>query len=147
MAPFFSFASFGGGIASKLLGPTVPVISATVTGGVTTIDSGGFRIHVFTSPGSFIVSDIGPGEVDYLVVAGGGGGGQSVAGSAWEAAAGGGAGGFRTGEGFPISATTYPITVGTGGGSHANGNPSTFSTITSTGGGRGGGSDPVPGAA
>ena len=58
MAPFFSFASFGGGIASKLLGPTVPVISATVTGGVTTINSDGFRIHVFTSPGSFIVSDI-----------------------------------------------------------------------------------------
>ena len=110
----------------------------TATGG-TVIDSGGFRIHVFTSPGSFVVSNAGTeGTVQYLVVAGGGGGASN-----YNA---GGAGGFRTATGFPVTATTYPITVGGGGaagpvGNPApngnNGNPSIFSTITSAGGGYG----------
>jgi hypothetical protein len=113
----------------------------SATGG-TTIDSGGYRIHVFTSPGSFVVSDAGSGTVEYLVVAGGGGGGARHGG-------GGGAGGYRTGTGLPIIATTYPITIGGGGsggvGSQSPtiasnpGNPSVFHTITSTGGGGGGG--------
>ncbi len=108
--------------------------SVSATGG-TVIDSGGYRIHVFTSPGSFVVSNAGPGTVEYLVVAGGGGGAGN-----YNA---GGAGGFRTATGFPVTATTYPITVGGGGaagpyGNNAsNGNPSIFSTITSAGGGYG----------
>jgi hypothetical protein len=124
-------------------------ISAT---GGTIIDSGGFRIHVFTSPGSFVVSNAPPASntVEYLVIAGGGGGGGRHAG-------GGGAGGYRTATGFPITATTYPITVGAGGGGSTNsnspapvsspGNPSVFSSITSAGGGRGMhavGTAPVP---
>ena len=110
------------------------------TGG-TIIDSGGYRIHVFTSPGSFVVTDAGPGTVEYLVVAGGGGGGGVIGG-------GGGAGGFRTGTNFPITAQTYPITVGGGGSggfawnsSSQRGNPgseSSFGPITSAGGGGGG---------
>jgi hypothetical protein len=120
----------------------------TATGG-TVIDSGGFRIHVFTSPGSFVVSNVTPtvNTVEYLVVAGGGGGGLGIGGGG-----GGGAGGFRTATGFPVTATSYPITVGGGGvgGTQptpanpdlqfgVNGNPSIFSTITSTGGGGGSG--------
>lgn len=42
------------------------------TGGTETTD-GGYKIHTFTSSGSFVVSK-GSKEVDYLVVAGGGGG-------------------------------------------------------------------------
>ena len=106
----------------------------SATGG-TIIDDAGFRIHVFTSPGSFVVSSLGSsdGTVEYLVVAGGGSGGTaSVTG---RYGGGGGAGGFRTATGFPITVTTYPITVG--GGGAPQGSPSIFSTITSAGGGRG----------
>jgi len=46
----------------------------SATGGTIT-DADGYRIHVFTSPGSFVVS--GVGDVEYLVVAGGGGGGHN----------------------------------------------------------------------
>jgi len=49
----------------------------TATGG-TIIDDAGYRMHIFTSPGSFVVSNAaGPGTVEYLVVAGGGGGGAA----------------------------------------------------------------------
>ena len=89
------------------------------TGG-TIIDDGGFRIHVFTSPGSFVVSSLGagPGTVEYLVVAGGGGGGSIAA---QGGGGGGGAGGLYTTDAniptplrqspIPITTGTYPITV------------------------------------
>jgi len=89
-----------------------------------------------------------PISVDYLVVAGGGGG--YISGGDM---AGGGAGGFRctvtASGGTPgtvetalslFTSISYTITVG-GGGTGANppadGNPSVFDSITSTGGGRG----------
>ena len=73
--------------------------------------------------------------IDYLVVAGGGGGGGGFS------AGGGGAGGLLTGTSFAINpATLYSVTVGAGGASNVIGNNSIFSTITSTGGGLGGGS-------
>lgn len=131
--------STGGPIVATSSTVTIGDTSLTqisATGG-TIIDSGGFRTHVFTSPGSFVVSNAGPGTVEYLVVAGGGGGGNN-------AGAGGGAGGYRTATGFPITATTYPITVGGGAPGGAGetapaprGSDSTFSSITSTGGGGG----------
>jgi len=130
------------------------------TGGTITT-SGDCKIHTFTSPGTFTVCSISTtpanNEVSYLVVAGGGGGGHDDAG-------GGGAGGFREVkstastytasplDGYPsapnrvtITAQAYPITIGAGGagaipGSNncaCAGTPSTFSTITSAGGGLG----------
>jgi hypothetical protein len=127
----------------------------TATGGTITT-SGDFKIHTFTSSGTFTVSDAGnaagSNSVAYLVLAGGGGGGN--AGS--RGAGGGGAGGFREGKpsddpytasplnapaGLPVSAQGYPITVGAGGSgapSNAQGGSSVFSTITSAGGGTGG---------
>ena len=130
------------------------------TGGTITT-SGDCKIHTFTSPGTFTVCSISTSpannEVSYLVVAGGGGGGHDDAG-------GGGAGGFREVkstastytasplDGYPsapnrvtITAQAYPITIGAGGagaipGSNncaCAGTPSTFSTITSAGGGLG----------
>ena len=127
----------------------------TATGGTITT-SGNFKIHSFTGDGCFVVSQIGnsptvptggPVNVDYLVVAGGGSG---RAGGSYNG--GGGAGGYRTtfpspgcnAGSFPISATTFPITVGAGGGIQSNGSNSIFSTITSTGGGRGGTSTTSP---
>jgi len=125
----------------------------SATGGTITT-SGNFKIHSFTGDGCFVVSSLGnsptvptggPSNVDYLVVAGGGGGGGSIGG-------GGGAGGYRTtfpspgcnAGSFPITATTFPITVGAGGSGGGapdiggSGSNSIFSTITSAGGGRGG---------
>tara|TARA_Y100001937_G_scaffold102960_1_gene141766 strand:+ start:154 stop:1569 length:1416 start_codon:yes stop_codon:yes gene_type:complete len=132
----------------------------SATGGTVTT-SGDFKIHSFTGSSNFVVSSVGNAagsgtKVSYTVVAGGAGGGGRHGG-------GGGAGGFREGrapndsyavsplnapDGLPISATTYPITVGAGGtgisgspyeATATNGTNSVFSTITSTGGGHGGG--------
>ena len=135
--------------------PTPQFIVAT---GGTILTCGNFKTHVFTGPGTFIVScagnPLGSTTVEYLVVAGGGSGGRYTS-------AGGGAGGYRqnypspTTAGLPVTATSFPITVGAGGASVGpagesafsptavlNGNrgsSSIFSTITSTGGGGGGG--------
>jgi len=113
-----------------------PFIIAT---GGTVTTCGNCKIHTFTGPGNFVVSNAGnptgSNTVNYLVVAGGAGtGGGNRNG-------GGGAGGFRQNypspstTGIPVSITTYPITVGGGGGASSAGSPSIFSTITSAGGG------------
>jgi hypothetical protein len=131
-----------------------PLFVAATGGCIATC--GNFKIHTFTGPGTFTVSCAGnangSNSVEYLVVAGGGGGGKVNGG-------GGGAGGFRQNfpspaiAGLPVSATGYPITVGSGGvGGLANtpsdstsGTNSVFSTITSTGGGLGGNGPAPPG--
>ena len=126
------------------------------TGGTITT-CGDYKIHTFTGPGTFTVSQISEtaanNEVSHVVVAGGGGGGGGDGG-------GGGAGGFRESKGpadsytsspleggtaVTVTAQAYPITVGAGGAGApsnttcaSNGVNSVFSTITSTGGGRGG---------
>ncbi len=128
----------------------------TATGGTITT-CGDYKIHTFTGPGTFCVSQIGnnpanpsggPNTVSYLVVAGGGTGGYANTGDG-----GGGAGGFREGRdigpsytasplvapaGLTIAASPYSVTVGGGGsGSRNAGSNSVFSTITSAGGGAG----------
>ena len=137
-------------------------ISAT---GGTESTSGNCKIHTFTGPGTFTVNSVSScaanNLVSHLVVAGGGGGGS-------HGGAGGGAGGFREVkspvtpytasplDGYPsapnritVTATSFPITVGSGGSATANqkganGSNSVFSTITSAGGGGGGGGHPSP---
>jgi hypothetical protein len=134
------------------------------TGGTITC-CGDFKIHTFTGPGTFCVSQISAtpanNEVSYIVVGGGGAGGK--AGSS-KGGAGGGAGGFRESrsgvdtytasplEGatnISVTATGFPITVGGGGAGipgavspqdqrGGNGNVSTFSTVTGAAGGGGG---------
>tara|TARA_Y100000114_G_scaffold100498_1_gene93639 strand:+ start:1212 stop:2606 length:1395 start_codon:yes stop_codon:yes gene_type:complete len=147
--------------SSTLKGETFIVAS----GGTETV-SGNFKMHTFTSSGTFTVSSLSgnppSNAIDYLVVAGGGGGGGS--GSA--GGSGGGAGGFRVSNSLSIPAPTmsplanptgltatvasFPITIGAGGtggcglfppGNQGGtqGGTSTFSTISSAGGGRGGG--------
>jgi hypothetical protein len=129
----------------KTVGQTFNQISTAqfvaATGG-TIITCGDYKIHSFTGPGTFTVSNagnpFGSDTVDYLVVAGGGGGNGSGGGG------GGGGGGFRMAPALPVSAQGYPITVG-GGGVGASppattgtqGSNTIFSTITSTGGGGG----------
>jgi len=129
------------------------------TGG-TIVTCGNYKIHTFTGPGTFTVTNAGnaggSNAVDYMVQAGGGGGGNNFGGG------GGGAGGFResvpspaawtgspraaSGGALPVSVTGYPITVGGGGSSSASGSNSVFSTITSNGGGAGGDNPGGPGS-
>ena len=137
---------------------TGAVAFMAATGGTITTD-GDFKVHTFTGPGTFCVSQVSTvsasrNETAYVVVGGGGGGGSSCA------AGGGGAGGFREGRcssavpytasplvatsGITATAAAFPITVGAGGtkgaypGNAGAGGTSTYSTITSAGGGGGG---------
>jgi len=140
------------------------------TGGNTVATCGNFKIHTFTSPGTFCVSAVGnaagSNTVSYMVVAGGGGTDRGNPGSI----GGGGGGGFREGlgindsytgsplratTGVPVTATGFPITVGAGGtggspctptSAATNGSNSIFSSITSAGGGKGNVGSPGPGA-
>jgi hypothetical protein len=130
------------------------------TGGTITT-CGNFKIHTFTSPGTFTVTSASATAaeniVGYQVVAGGGGGVANQGGA-------GGGGGFREGRNVPIdnftasplvanaptnavtvTAQAYPITVGAGGAAQPcgpspgnTGSNSIFSTITGAGGGGGG---------
>ena len=81
--------------------------SSGAGGTVTTYSSGGvnYKVHTFTSSGTFTV--VGSLSIDYLVVAGGGGGGHNHGG-------GGGAGGLLTGS-KTAAAGAYTVTVGAGG--------------------------------
>ena len=135
------------------------------TGGTITT-SGNYKIHTFTGPRTFTVCKVSSTPADnivsYLVVAGGGG--SAGTGPNANPTAGGGAGGFREykgpadcytasplngnpgGTAITVTAQGYPITVGGGGSAGptseprggTSGNPSIFSTVTSTGGGLGG---------
>ena len=67
------------------------------TGGqASTSSRPGYKVHVFTSPGTFQLQ-AGQGDVEYRIVAGGGGGGEGCSGGTGYETGGGGAGGHRTG--------------------------------------------------
>ena len=139
-----------------LEGPTYIAAS-----GGTETTSGDYKIHTFTSTGTFTVSSVGNSKgggagVSYMVIAGGGSGSGDGSG-------GGGAGGYREGKnsgdpytasplnapsGLTVTAQAYPVTVGAGGSAPyfcqgASGANSVFSIITSAGGG-GAGHPPGP---
>ena len=106
----------------------------SASGGTITTD-GDYKVHKFTSSGTFTITTIiGSPEVEYLIVGGGGGGGYFYAG-------GGGAGGVLTGSTTDVSATSYTVTIGGGGGGStagtggsANGSSSSVFGKTAVGG-------------
>ena len=135
----------------------------SATGGNTVATCGNCKIHTFTGPGTFTVSQVAScatnNIVSHLIIAGGGGGGGDRGG-------GGGAGGYREVknpvtpftasplDGFStpanrvtVTAQAYPIVVGGGGAggtqpapsspSGVSGNTSSFGGISSAGGGGG----------
>ena len=117
-------------------------IPPIATGGtVTDITQGGvdYRVHTFTSDGTFEVAR--GGEVEYLVVAGGGGGGQDRGGGA-------GGGGIVSVPALAVTPQQYPVNVGGGGiggisrdfgeAAATNGGDSAVFGLTAIGGGRGG---------
>ena len=107
----------------------------TATGGTVTTD-GSYKIHTFTSSGTFAVTDAAHGVMEYLLVAGGGGGGSSL-GYCWSGG-GGGAGGYIANTAFSVSAQNYSVVIGGGGGANAKGGDSSFAGNTAEGGGFGG---------
>lgn len=119
--------------------------------GGTTYDFASYRVHAFTSSGTFEVT-AGQGSVDVLIVGGGGAGGENNGG-------GGGAGGLIYRPGVVVTPGQYTVTVGAGntnsqrnlgsagtpGGrsyttTYAGGSSSAFG-LTALGGGNGGGDD------
>jgi len=103
------------------------------TGGTVTTVCTNFKVHTFTGPGTFCVSNAGnaagSNAISYIIVAGGGGGGGD-----------GGAGGFRESKapactysssplsatgGVPVSVQAYPIVIGGGGAGATSPFPST----------------------
>ena len=133
------------GISSSTTTQNTSVPSAT--GGDVITTDGTYWYHAFLYSGTF--TPLKALTADCLVVAGGGGGGRR-----WDSSepggGGGGAGGYRTsigGSALSLTAQAYTCTVGAGGVGGNTGNPgngfkgsdSVFSSITSTGGGYGGG--------
>jgi hypothetical protein len=122
----------------------------TATGGTITT-CGDYKIHAFTSPGTFCVSatgnPAGSDSIQVLMVAGGGGGAGNNGG-------GGGGGGvvFTPTAVIPVSATTYPISIGAGGSGGTYPGPAvatagastTGLSLTAVGGGYGGIGNPIP---
>ena len=129
-------------------------------------DTAGWRWHGFTSSGTFTIYS-GTFQVEYLVIAGGGSGSKA---HNTNVCGGGGAGGYRNSCSIPgelsgrnstiesaitLGPGTYTITVGAGGTcaqvtSNTEGSPgsnSSFHTITSIGGGKGGYFEPGTGGA
>jgi len=126
----------------------ITLASAFVSTGGTKTTSGSTTIHTFNSTDTLVIEG-GPKSADYLIVAGGGGGNNSSG----VGGGGGGAGGFRTGSGtLELNTGTYTMTIGAGGVAGISpgvsvatrGIPSSISSpgissITSQGGGAGGG--------
>ena len=122
----------------------IPPAYVTATGGNSVTTCGNFKYHKFTGPGTFCVSCAGnsggSNKVQILIVAGGGAGGARYGG-------GGGAGGMvlTPCTGVPISASPFPIAVGSGGAGQPNpggqrglpGSNSTAISLTGVGGGGG----------
>jgi hypothetical protein len=118
------------------LGKGADDVGFSATGGDSTVTSGGYTYHVFTSSGNLVVT--GSRAAQALIIAGGGGGGGVSA----NGGGGGGAGGVVLGSAITLTAQTYSITVGAGGGtgtSGANGGNSSFPGETVAIGGGGGG--------
>lgn len=118
---------------------TSPAFAAT---GGTITDIDGFRVHTFTSNGTFTVTSAGdPVTVEVLLVAGGGAGGDGNA-----DAAGGGAGGQVVATYSSVSLGAYSVAVGAGGSPVAGlaggaGGASTFNGLSAAGGSGGGTGD------
>ena len=104
-------------------------------GSTSTSSRSGYKVHTFTSPGTFTVSgDVTNKTIEVLAIGGGGAGGEG----------GGGAGALRFTNNFTVSPGNYSVSIGGGGsgnqGQGNNGNPTSFGNISAPGGGGGGGS-------
>lgn len=110
-------------------------------------DDGYYRIHQYTTVGTYDVQVVRPGRVEVLVVGGGGAGGTGN--GVFSPGGGGGGGGVVYVSDLYINTGNLTVTVGTGGVSSltlasTNGSNSSFSNIVALGGGNGGGNNGAP---
>lgn len=99
--------------------------AAPNSGSCTYNKAGNYKVHIFTSGGTFVAGST-EGNVEVLVV-GGGGGGNTLAG--------GGGGAVCYYPYYHVNAgQTITVTVGTGGAAYANGTSSVFGNIIAGGG-------------
>lgn len=119
------------------------ITKADPPSGGTVYTEGDYRVHAFTSSGTFTIPTGVSITADHLVVAGGGG--DDETGSGGQASSGGGAGGAILTTSQSISSGSYTVTVGGGGSTNSTGDkgsPSSFNSVTAEGGGGGTGSEP-----
>ena len=133
--------STAGGASVRGFRPYSTLVTAgfiSATGGTITT-SGNYKIHTFTSSGTFTVTSAPSGKyIDFLVVGAGGSWGQGTDNT------GGGGGGVVIKENQVPSAGSYSVTIGAGGSTNgANGASSVFFGITALGGGAGATSNTV----
>ncbi|NCN25677.1 hypothetical protein COT94_03690 [Candidatus Falkowbacteria bacterium CG10_big_fil_rev_8_21_14_0_10_37_14] len=138
----------GGGYMATPKQIDVPYTFAA-TGGTITY-ANGYKIHTFTTNGTF--EALGNANVEVLVVAGGGGGGGNCI--TCGGAGAGGAGGLIYNASYAVTPQNYAVVVGAGGsggpaktnyGLGTNGGNSTFDTLVAVGGGFGRGQSGVAG--
>ena len=137
MAPITSMVGFDKGFGRRRsVAPASPGVFGVTGGNVSALAPGnGYKYHTFTSPGSLTVNAAPVSFVIQIFLIGGGGGGGTN-GAAGAGQGGGGAGGLVHAINVPITSGIYPVTVGSGGPTGANGGDSTFHTFfTAKGGG------------
>ena len=136
---FLGLIGFGGGATGLGLGggaasndPNGHVATGGIISDYST-PTAAYRAHIFNTPGDFVISSLSgefPAHVEYLVMGGGAGGGGGGGGSQ-AAGGGGGAGGMKNNvegpggggdvpnsayaSGYPVSAATFPVSIGRGG--------------------------------
>lgn len=102
------------------------------TGGTVYVDptDANYKIHQFTSGGTFSISACPvSATIQLMMVAGGGGGNDG----------GGGAGGYIYRPSFPVSVGSFSAVIGSAGGAGGQGGDTTFGGLVAIGGGAGGG--------
>lgn len=98
------------------------------SGSCTYLKAGNYKVHIFTSNGTFVASSKASG-VEVLAVGGGAGGGTGTPGG------GGGGGALVYVPYYYINASaSITVTIGSGGSAGGNGTASVFDTITAGGG-------------
>ena len=91
-----------------------------------------WKVHTFTSPGTFTVGSA-PKDFRVLVVGGGGGGGRTD-GNGWSAGGGGG-GAVHSNDTLTLTRGAHTLTVGNGGGPGGAGGTTTFQGLPACNGG------------
>ena len=138
-APGIPERSGTGGPGIALISVDAPEVKAI--GGDYIYSTDTHIVHVFTQPGILTATSSIFDTTSVLVAGGGGGGGGGN-----NYAGGGGAGGYRSLSTGSLPASSYPVTVGTGGAGDTTastaspGTDSVFNGFTAAGGGGGGGS-------
>lgn len=127
--PLLSTTGAAGARAFGLFGtPTPAVAFIAATGGTVYTDptNADYKIHQFTSGGTFTVTSMPSGSTVQLMMVAGGGGGSF---------GGGGAGGYIYRSAFSVSPGSFSVAIGAGGAVGTSGGDTTFGGLTAIGGG------------